>query len=68
MEKLKAVLARRMCPILEDMELLPPVTWVGIGVSAGFVGLESYVLQQPTPGMDFLAAVPPLRPGCLDFI
>jgi len=50
------------------MELLPPVTWVGIGVTANFVGLESYVLQQPTPGMDFLAAVPPLRPGFSDFI
>jgi hypothetical protein len=50
------------------MELLPLVTWVEIDVTADLVALESHVLQKPSPGMDLMAAVPPLRPGCLNFI
>lgn len=50
------------------MELLPLVTWDEIDVTADLVALGSHVMQQPAPGMDLLAAVPPLRPGCSDYI
>lgn len=51
----------RMCALLEVMELLPLVTWFGLRVTAVTVALEAYVTQQPSPRMDLLAALPPLR-------
>ena len=57
-----------MFRILGDMELLPPVTWFGIVATADFLVFESDVLQQPAPGTNVLAAVPPLRPGFSDHL
>lgn len=55
--------------ILGDMELFPPVTWFGLTDATDvLVMFESDVTRQPAPGMNFLAAVPPLRPGFPDHL
>lgn len=53
------------------MELFPPVTWFDAFTAVTDVlvnKFESDVTRQPAPGMNFLAAVPPLRPGFPDHL
>jgi hypothetical protein len=57
--------------ILGDMELFRPVTWFDAFTAVTDVlvkKFESDVTRQPAPGMNFLAAVPPLRPGFPDHL